>query len=218
LWGSYVVASETCSFDFIGAKYMREIEPGEILQISLDGLQSTHLKGKKPPAHCIFEHIYFARPDSLVFGQNVYRVRKELGRRLARECPAEADFVMPIPDSGTIAALGYAEELKLPFEMGMVRNHYVGRTFIQPNQADRECFARIKLNPVRDLIKGKRLVIVEDSIVRGTTARMRVKTLREAGARRVSSALTFPIPPRSSPTATPWTTCGNSWALTASAT
>jgi len=187
-----VVGSETCAFDLIQTKYVRDIDPGEILVINRNGQQSIKPFPPAPPAMCIFEHIYFSRPDSTVFGANVYLARKELGRQLAREWPAEADVVMPVPDSGNYAALGYAEESDITFEMGIIRNHYIGRTFIQPAQAARDLGVKVKLNPTRELIRGKRIVIVEDSIVRGTTSRIRVKALREAGAKEIHMRVSCP--------------------------
>ena len=182
---SYVLASETCALDLINAAYVRDVEPGEIVIIDANGLESLKPFPQKKYAFCIFEFIYFSRPDSNIFTKNVYLTRKSLGRALAREHPADADFVMPIPDSGTSAALGFSEESKIPIEMGIVRNHYIGRTFIQPSQQTRDFNVRIKLNPIRDVLKGKRIVIVEDSIVRGTTSRVRVKALRAAGAKEI---------------------------------
>ena len=190
--GSFVLASETCALDLVQAKYLRDVNPGEVVLIDKNGLLSEHPFPKVKPAFCIFEYIYFARPDSNIFGGNVYLVRKKLGARLAEESPAEGDFVMPIPDSGNYAALGFAERMGIPFEMGMIRNHYVGRTFIQPSQSVRDFEVKVKLNPVRDLLKGKRLIVVEDSIVRGTTSRTRIKALREAGAREVHMRISCP--------------------------
>lgn len=190
--GGWVVASETCAFDLVGAHYLRDVEPGEIIIIDEEGLHSTRPLPAARPAYCIFEIIYFARPDSQIFGRNVYLCRKELGRTLAREYRPQADFVMPFPDSGNYAALGYAEESGLPFEMAMIRNHYVGRTFIQPTQAMRDFGVRVKLNPVGPLIEGKRLVIVEDSIIRGTTSRNRVRRLRESGAKEIHMVVSCP--------------------------
>ena len=190
--GAYVAASETCAFDLIQAKYVREIEPGEILFMKKDGLKSV--TPFKPVKHsfCIFEYIYFARPDSNIFGANVYLTRRRLGEELAREAPVKADMVIPVPDSGNYAGLGYAQASGLPFEMGIVRNHYIGRTFIQPSQYIRDFGVKIKLNPVRELIKGKRIVLVEDSIVRGTTSRTRVRTLRDMGAKEVHMRVSCP--------------------------
>jgi len=190
--GGWVVASESCAFDLVGAKYIRDVEPGEIIIIDEAGLHSLKPFASEKPAHCIFELIYFSRPDSQIFGQNVYLCRKRLGHSLAREYRPDVDFVMPFPDSGNYAALGYAEESKLPFEMGMIRNHYVGRTFIQPSQAMRDFGVRVKLNPVQPLIEGKRIVIVEDSIIRGTTSRNRVRRLRESGVGEVHMVVSCP--------------------------
>ena len=191
--GSYVLASETCALDLIEADYIRDIAPGEIVIIDRDGLHSLHPFAPEHPAHCIFEFIYFARPDSSIFGQNVYLFRKRLGRLLAEENRGlQADLVTPFPDSGNYAALGFAETSRIPFEMGIIRNHYVGRTFIQPSQAMRDFGVRVKLNPVRELLDGKRVCCVEDSIIRGTTTRTRITTLREAGAREVHMFVSCP--------------------------
>jgi amidophosphoribosyltransferase len=190
--GSFVLASETCALDLVQAKYINDIHPGEIVLIDKHGLHSERPFPRVKPSFCIFEYVYFARPDSNIFGENVYLVRKKLGSRLAEESPAEVDFVMPIPDSGNYAALGFAERLGLPFEMGMIRNHYVGRTFIQPSQSVRDFGVKIKLNPVRDLLKGKRIVVIEDSIVRGTTSRTRIRALRDAGVKEVHMRVSCP--------------------------
>ena len=190
--GGWVVASETCAFDLVGAKYIRDVEPGEIIIIDEAGLHSLKPFPAEKPSYCIFELIYFSRPDSQIFGQNVYLCRKRLGHSLARECRPDVDFVMPFPDSGNYAALGYAEESGLPFEMGMIRNHYVGRTFIQPSQAMRDFGVRVKLNPVLPLIENKKIVIVEDSIIRGTTSRNRVRRLRESGAKELHMVVSCP--------------------------
>ena len=192
LGDGWVVASETCAFDLVGAQYVRDIRPGEILIIDENGPRSIAPFPSLPQARCIFELIYFARPDSQVFGQNVYLCRKRLGRQMAREYRPDVDFVMPFPDSGNYAALGYAEGSGIPFEMGMIRNHYVGRTFIQPTQTVRDFGVRVKLNPVRPLIAGQRVLIVEDSIIRGTTSRNRVRNLRDNGAREVHMAVSCP--------------------------
>lgn len=192
LEGSYVIASESCALDLTRAKFLREIEPGEIVFINEKGLHSFKPFPKTRHSFCIFEIIYFARPDSYIFGGNVHLVRKAQGRELAKEHPLEADLVMPIPDSGNSAALGFAEESGIPFEMGVIRNHYVGRTFIQPSPYIRDLGVRVKLNPVKEVLKGKRIVIVEDSIVRGTTSRARIKTLREAGAKEVHMRVSCP--------------------------
>jgi amidophosphoribosyltransferase len=189
---TYVIASETCALDLIGARYLRDVEPGEVVFIDANGLRSRHLPKVSRTAFCIFEFIYFARPDSNIFGQNVYMARKRQGREMCSEHPIHADIVMPFPDSGNYAALGFAEASGIPLEMGVIRNHYVGRTFIQPTQAMRDFGVRVKLNPVRPLIKDKRLLIVEDSIIRGTTSRNRIKTLRDLGAREVHMAVSCP--------------------------
>ncbi len=189
----YVVASETCALDLIDASFLRQVEPGEVVFIDKKGLRSIKPFKRARHAHCIFEFIYFARPDSNIFGQNVYQVRKRQGAQLAKEnADIEADFVMPFPDSGVYAALGYAAASGLPFEMGMIRNHYVGRTFIQPSQDMRSFGVRVKLNPVKELIQGKRVVIVEDSIIRGTTTMARVKNIRAAGASEVHMLVSCP--------------------------
>jgi amidophosphoribosyltransferase len=188
----YVLASETCAFDLVEAEFIRELDPGEILIIDRNGMRSIQTSATSSRAFCIFEFIYFARPDSTIYGQNVYQTRKAHGRRLAREAPVQADLVMPFPDSGTYAALGYSEESGIPFEIGMIRNHYVGRTFIQPTQSMRDFGVRIKLNPVKDLLRGKDLIIIEDSIIRGTTIKTRVKSLRKLGVRRVHMRVAGP--------------------------
>ncbi|MFW5836640.1 MAG: amidophosphoribosyltransferase [Desulfovibrionaceae bacterium] len=188
----YCFASETCAFDLIEAEYIRSLNPGEMVVVHEGRLTSLQLPLKVEPKHCVFELIYFARPDSLVFGEVVYEARKRMGSILAREAPVDADFVMPFPDSGNYAALGYAVSSGLPLELAMIRNHYVGRTFIQPTQDMRDFGVRIKLNPVRSMIKGKRILIVEDSIVRGTTIRTRVKKLRELGAREIHMRVSCP--------------------------
>lgn len=189
---SIVIASETCAFDLVEATYEREIEPGEILVIGDKGMTSHSHNPAQKRAACIFEYIYFSRPDSIVFGQNVHSIRKELGRQLARENPVDADMVVPVPDSGVPAALGYAEESGLPFEMGLIRSHYVGRTFIEPTQSIRHFGVKLKLNPVREVLKGKRVVVVDDSIVRGTTSRKIIKMIREAGAKEVHIRISSP--------------------------
>jgi amidophosphoribosyltransferase len=195
--GAWVVASETCAFDLIEAEYVREIEPGEMLRISRSGLESVRFADPKPHQFCIFEQVYFARPDSLVFGLPVNESRERMGRRLAQENPVEADMVVPVPDSGTPAAVGYASESGIPFRMALIRNHYVGRTFIQPAQAIRDFGVRLKLNPVRRMLEGQRVVLVDDSIVRGTTSRKIVRMVREAGA--VEVHLRISSPPTISP-------------------
>jgi amidophosphoribosyltransferase len=189
--GSPVVASETCAFDLIGARYERDVEPGEIVRLSPEGV-SSHRFAFPISTPCIFEHVYFARPDSMVFGRSVAASRQGFGRRLAREHPAKADVVVPVPDSGMYAALGYAEESGIPFALGLVRNHYVGRTFIEPKQAIRHFGVKVKLNPVREIVEGKRVVLVDDSIVRGTTSRKIVRMLRDAGAREVHVRVSSP--------------------------
>ncbi len=189
---AYVVASESCALDLIGAKYLREVKPGEVVFFDQEGIRSLEPSTEPQPAFCIFEYIYFARPDSSIFGHNVYLTRKRLGARLARAHPAEAELVIPVPDSGTFAALGFAEEAGLPFEMGFIRNHYVGRTFIQPSQLVRDFSVKVKLNPVAGLLEGKRVVVVEDSIVRGTTSRARMRSLRDVGAREVHMRVSCP--------------------------
>ena len=189
---SYVLASETCAFDLLEAEHIRSIEPGEMLVIQDKCVESHHICKPEHRRHCIFELIYFARPDSTIFGETVYECRKGMGAILAREAPVEADFVMPFPDSGVYAAIGYAQESGQPFEVAMIRNHYVGRTFIQPSQDMRDFSTRVKINPVKSMIKGKRLLIVDDSIVRGTTIRHRVKKLRELGAREVHMRVSCP--------------------------
>jgi amidophosphoribosyltransferase len=190
---SVVVASETCAFDLIGAQYEREIKPGEIFWIDKDGEHSESLGlTKVESAHCVFEHVYFARPDSLVFGQSVYEARKRMGQELAKECPAEADLVVPVPDSGVPAALGYSESSGLRFELGIIRNHYIGRTFIQPTQSIRSFGVKIKLNPQASILNGKRVVVVDDSLVRGTTSQKVIQLVRAAGAKEVHFRLSAP--------------------------
>jgi amidophosphoribosyltransferase len=192
LKNSLVVSSETCALDLIEAEYLREVDPGEMVIIDKDGLKSLHPFEKVTPRPCIFEHIYFARPDSLVFGENVYEIRFELGRQLARECPVRADVVIPVPDSGVPAALGFSEESGIPFAFGIIRNHYVGRTFIEPEQSIRHFGVKVKLNAVKGVIEGKRVVLVDDSIVRGTTSRKIVKMVRDAGAKEVHLRISAP--------------------------
>ncbi len=192
--GAYVLASETCALDLIQAKYIRDLEPGEILIINQKGLKSLKsLPQHNKNAQCIFEYIYFSRPDSNIFGASVYETRKRLGVTLAKEFPApDADLVIPVPDSGTCAAIGFSQESKLPFEMGFIRNHYIGRTFIQPHQAIRDFGVKIKLNPVKEIIQGKSIVVVEDSIVRGTTSKARIRTLKEVGAKKIHMRISCP--------------------------
>ncbi|MCA9400003.1 MAG: amidophosphoribosyltransferase [Candidatus Omnitrophica bacterium] len=192
--GHYILASESCALDLTKAEYIREIEPGEIVFIKNDKLESMFLPDAKKAkrAQCVFENIYFSRPDSDIFHDNVYQVRKRLGQQLAKESPADADFVMSIPDSGNYAAVGYAQQLGIPFEIGIIRNHYIGRTFIQPSQFMREFRVRVKLNPISTVLKGKRVIVVEDSIVRGTTSKNRVEELRRAGAKEVHMRISCP--------------------------
>jgi amidophosphoribosyltransferase len=190
--GAYVVASETCALDLITAEYVRDVEPGEVLIINEKGIESIFPWSPRRKSYCIFEQVYFARPDSDIFGTNVYATRKRMGEILARETPIDADFVMPFPDSGNYAAIGYSQASGIPLEMGMIRNHYVGRTFIQPSQAMRDFSVRVKLNPVRALLKGKRVIIVEDSIIRGTTGKSRVRALRDVGAREIHMLVSCP--------------------------
>jgi len=191
--GSWIVSSETCALDLVEAEYVRDVEPGEIVLINKHGLKSLKMDALVNHTFCIFEYIYFARPDSDIFGHNVYSMRKRFGARLAQEYShLEADVTMPFPDSGNYAGLGYGEASGIPFEMGIIRNHYVGRTFIQPSQSMRDFGARVKLNPVKNLLQGKRVVIIEDSIIRGTTSRTRIKTLREAGAKEVHMLVSCP--------------------------
>ncbi len=190
--GAPIVASETCALDLVRAEYVREVEPGELVVINENGMRSLRPFSPAPAKRCIFEYVYFARPDSLLYGRNVYTVRKMQGRALARECPAKADIVVPVPDAGNAAALGYAEQSGLPFEMALVRSHYVGRTFIEPRQAIRHFGVKIKFNPVAELLRGKRVVLVEDSLVRGTTLRKVIPMLREAGAREVHMRIAAP--------------------------
>lgn len=188
----FVVASETCALDLIEAQYLREVEPGEIITFGPKGMESLKPFPPVPHAKCIFEYIYFARPDSNLYGRNVYLVRKELGRQLARENGVEADLVTPVPDSGVPAAIGYAEVSGLPLEFGLIRNHYVGRTFIEPQESIRHFGVKIKLNAQREVLEGKRVVVVDDSIVRGTTSRKIVRMLRDAGAKKVHMRISSP--------------------------
>ncbi|QNN54168.1 amidophosphoribosyltransferase [Nocardioides mesophilus] len=187
----WVVASETAALDIVGASFIREVEPGEMVAVDEDGLRSRRF-AEAAPKHCLFEFVYLARPDTMMNDQRVHSVRVEIGRRLAREYPADADLVMPVPESGTPAAIGYAEESGIPYGTGLVKNSYVGRTFIQPSQTIRQLGIRLKLNPLRDVIEGKRLVVVDDSIVRGNTQRALVRMLREAGAREVHVRISSP--------------------------
>jgi amidophosphoribosyltransferase len=189
---AWIVASETCAFDLLDAEYVRDVEPGEMLRIGASGPESIHFAPEKPHQYCIFEHVYFSRPDSIVFGRQVNHSREMLGSLLARERPSPADIVVPVPDSGVPAAIGYAHESGIPFRMGFIRNHYVGRTFIEPEQSIRDFGVKLKLNPVRELLEGKRIALVDDSIVRGTTSRKIVRMLREAGAAEVHMRVSCP--------------------------
>ena len=192
LEGAYIVASESCVMDLIEAEFIREVEPGEVLLINENGLSSFFPFRRMEPRRCIFEHIYFARPDSFLFGEHVYGVRKQMGMALARQAPVEADIVVPVPDSGNISALGYSEESGIPYEMGLIRNHYVGRTFIEPKSQIRHFGVRVKLNAVKQILEGKRVIVIDDSIVRGTTSRKIVKMVREAGAKEVHVRISSP--------------------------
>jgi amidophosphoribosyltransferase len=187
-----IVCSETCALDLIGASYVRDVEPGEVLVIGPHGTRSIKPFGPARLAHCIFEHVYFARPDSYVFGESVNEIRTNFGRQLAKEAFIGADVVVPIPDSGVCAATGFAETSGLPMQMGLIRNHYVGRTFIQPQQSIRHFNVKVKLNPVRSILEGKRVILVDDSIVRGTTSRKIVRMVRAAGAREVHMRISCP--------------------------
>jgi len=190
--GSYAVASETCAFDLINAEYIRDVEPGEVLRIEQNSLESQMPLPREKPAYCVFEHIYFSRPDSLVFGRTVNACRREMGKHLAREHPADADLVIPVPDSGVSAAIGYAQESGIPFEFGLIRNHYIGRTFIEPKQSIRNFGVKIKLNPVREILRNKRIVLIDDSIVRGTTSKKILHVIRSAGVKEVHVRITAP--------------------------
>ena len=194
---AWIVCSETCAMDLIGATYVRDVEPGEVLVITEAGVRSIKPFPPQQLSHCVFEHVYFARPDSYVFGSSVNEVRTEFGRTLAREAAVDADVVVPIPDSGVCAAIGYAEEAGLPMKMGLIRNHYVGRTFIEPAQSIRHFSVKVKLNPVRSILDGRRVILLDDSIVRGTTSRKIVKMVRAAGAKEVH--LRISCPPTISP-------------------
>ena len=188
----YIFASETCAFDLIGAVYLNEIEPGEMVIAGPEGLTRERYTPEQPRAQCVFEHVYFSRPDSVVFGRPVQQSREKLGRLLAREHPVEADVVVPVPDSGVAAAIGYSAESGIPFRHGLIRSHYIGRTFIEPSQAIRDFGVKLKLNPVRYLLEGKRVILVDDSIVRGTTSRKIVRMVRQAGAREVHMRISCP--------------------------
>jgi len=190
--GSLVVSSETCAFDLIGADKLRDVRAGEVVALEPDGLREVHQFASDREARCIFEHVYFARPDSEIFDNNVAETRKRFGAQLAREHPVDADVVIPVPDSGTFAALGYAHESGIPFEFGLVRNHYVGRTFIEPKQTIRNFGVKVKLNPVRKIIEGKRIILIDDSIVRGTTSKKIVRMLKQFGAKEVHMRISSP--------------------------
>jgi amidophosphoribosyltransferase len=192
-----VFASESCAFDLLRAEYLRDVLPGELVMVSSDGMTSRQYSTGVPQSSCIFEHVYFARPDSKIFGRWVQESRDQMGRQLARESHVPADVVVPVPDSGVTAALGYAEEARLPFRLGLIRNHYVGRTFIEPEQRVRDFGVRLKLNPVRNLLEGKRVILIDDSIIRGTTSRKIVRMVRGAGAKEVH--LRISCPPTISP-------------------
>src|SRR5262249_35599092 len=192
-----VFASETCAFDLIGAVYQQDVAPGEMVIVGPEGVTRERYAPERPLSQCVFEHVYFSRPDSIVFGRAVQESRENLGRLLARECPADADLVVPVPDSGVAAAIGYSAESGLPYRQALIRNHYVGRTFIEPSQAIRDFGVKLKLNPVRHLLQGQRVVLVDDSIVRGTTSRKIVRMMRQAGAREVH--LRISCPPTISP-------------------
>ena len=194
---AYVFASETCAFDLINAVYISDVEPGEMVIVGPEGLTRERYAPVADKAHCVFEHVYFARPDSLVFGKSIAKSRERMGRLLAQHCPADADIIVPVPDSGVSAALGYSAESGIPYSQALIRNHYVGRTFIEPSQTIRDFGVRLKLNPVRHLLEGKRVVLVDDSLVRGTTSRKIVRMVRSAGAKEVH--LRISCPPTISP-------------------
>ena len=189
--GGYIVASETCAFELVGAEFVRDVKPGEMITFE-NGEITSEMIFEPTPKQCIFEYIYFARPDSNVFGKNVYSIRKQMGRELARELPVDADMVVPVPDSGVAAALGYSQESGIPFEMAIMRNHYVGRTFIEPTQEIRDLKVKMKLSPIKHKIEGKKLIVIDDSIVRGTTSRRIVRMLKEAGAKEVHMRIASP--------------------------
>jgi amidophosphoribosyltransferase len=192
LGDAWCVASETCAFDLIDAEYVREVEPGEMLIINESGIESRSPFAQKPAAVCTFEHVYFSRPDSTIFGRSVNESRHKMGKRLAVEHPVDADIVVPVPDSGVAAAIGYSSQSEIPFRQAIIRNHYVGRTFIEPSQSIRSFGVRLKLNPIKDLIQGRRVVLVDDSIVRGTTSKKIVSMVREAGAAEVHVRISCP--------------------------
>jgi amidophosphoribosyltransferase len=194
---AYVLSSETCSFDLIEADLLRELDPGEIVVIEKGGMTSHKMPEVAERTFCVFEHVYFARPDSLVNGKSVYRAREKMGMKMAQEFPVDADVVIPVPDSGVPAAIGYSKQSGIPFEMGLIRSHYVGRTFIEPQDSIRHFGVRLKLSPVRSIVDGKRVVVVDDSLVRGTTSRKIVKMLRAAGAKEIH--LRISAPPTTNP-------------------
>ena len=189
---SYVVSSETCAFDIISAEYIRDIEPGEIVSFHNGKMRSIKFSQNKKRAYCIFEYIYFARPDSKVYGKSVYSIRKNLGKQLAKESDVGADCVISVPDSANVAAVGYAEQSKIPFQIGFIRNHYIGRTFIEPKQEIRDFGAKIKYNPVTETLKGKKIVVIDDSIVRGTTSRKLIRMLKHAGVKEIHHRISSP--------------------------
>jgi len=190
--GGYVLASETCAFDLVGAEFIREVEPGEIVIINKEGITSKFFRSDRKKALCIFEYIYFSRPDSMIGGKSCHVVRRELGRQLAKEHPVDADIVISVPDSGNSAALGFSQESGIPFEFGFIRNHYVGRTFISPTQVERDMKVKVKLNVLPDVVRGKRVVIIDDSIIRGTTTLSRIVELKKAGAKEVHVRISCP--------------------------
>ena len=189
---TYIVASETCAFDLVGATFIRDVKPGELLIFEKNKPPVSMQIFEATPHHCIFEYVYFARPDSTVFGKNVYKLRKEMGRTLAKEAPVKADMVIPVPDGGVPAALGYSEESGIPFNMAIMRNHYVGRTFIEPTQKIRNLKVKMKLSPISEVVKGKKIIVIDDSIVRGTTSRQIIRMLKEAGAKEVHMRISSP--------------------------
>jgi len=192
LGDSYLFASETCAFNLIGAEFVREVEPGEMVVIDKEGVKSTRILPDNRKALCIFEFVYFARPDSTIYGTNVALSRQKMGRRLAREYPVQADIVVPVPDSGISAAIGYTAQSGIPYEEGLIKNRYIGRTFIQPEQLIRDFGVKIKLSPIKEIIKGKRVILIDDSIVRGTTSQKIVKLVRDAGAREIHVRISSP--------------------------
>jgi amidophosphoribosyltransferase len=187
-----VFASETCAFDLIGATYEREVKPGEMVVVGPEGVHSRFYSAALPTSNCIFENVYFSRPDSVIFGRPVQESRDAMGRQLAREAPVDADIVVPVPDSGVTAAMGFAHESGIPLQFGLIRNHYVGRTFIEPEQRVRDFGVKLKLNPVRHVLKGKRIILIDDSIVRGTTSKKIVRMIRDAGAKEVHMRISCP--------------------------